>query len=84
MENLFYAIESSMKIYDRTITVIASKNDMTSFINGFPILKERIRHSIKIDEYSLEKLQNKIINRLKSNYEVSKEIEERIKFYQCY
>lgn len=81
MENLFYAIESSMKIYDRTITVIASKNDMTSFINGFPILKERLRHSIKIDEYSLEKLQNKIINRLKSNYEVSKEIEESIKSF---
>lgn len=79
MENLFYAIESSMKIYDRTITVIASKNDMTDFIKGFPVLGGRIRHNIKIDEYSLEKLQDKIINRLKSNYEVSKEIEENIR-----
>lgn len=79
MENLFYSIESSMKIYDRTITVIASKNDITNFIKGFPILRGRIRHNIRIDEYSLEKLQDKIINRLKSNYEVSKEIEENIK-----
>ena len=79
MENLFYSIESSMKIYDRTITVIASKNDITNFIKGFPILRGRIRHNIRIDEYSLEKIQDKIINRLKSNYEVSKGIEENIK-----
>jgi len=79
MENLFYSIESSMKIYDRTITVIASKNDITNFIKGFPILRGRIRHNIRINEYSLEKLQDKIINRLKSNYEVSKGIEENIK-----
>ena len=68
-----------MKIYDRTITVIASKNDITNFIKGFPILRGRIRHNIRINEYSLEKLQDKIINRLKSNYEVSKGIEENIK-----
>ncbi|MCI8833709.1 MAG: AAA family ATPase, partial [Clostridia bacterium] len=79
MENLFYSIESSMKIYDRTITVIASKNDITNFIKGFPILRGRIRHNIRIDEYSLEKIQDKIINRLKSNYEVSKGIEGNIK-----
>ncbi len=79
MENLFYSIESSMKIYDRNITLIASKNDITNFIKGYPVLQGRIRHNIKINEYSLEKLQNKIINRLKNNYEVSIEIEKNIR-----
>lgn len=79
MENLFYAIESSMKIYDRTITIIASKNDMSNFIKGYPLLQSKIRHNIKIDEYSLVKLQDKIIKRLKSNYEVSEEIEKNIR-----
>ncbi len=79
MENLFYSIESSMKIYDRNITLIASKNDITNFIKGYPMLQGRIRHNIKINEYSLEKLQNKIINRLKNNYEVSIEIEKNIR-----
>ena len=79
MENLFYSIESSMKIYDRNITVIASKNDIINFIKGYPVLQGRIRHNIKIDEYSLVKIQNKIMNRLKNNYEVSIEIERDIK-----
>ena len=79
MENLFYAIESSMKIYDRTITIIASKNDMTNFIKGYPLLQSKIRHNIKIEEYSLEKLQDKIMKRLKNNYEVSEEIERNVR-----
>ena len=79
IENLFYAIESSMKIYDRSITVLASKNDMTNFIKGYPVLVGKIKHNIKIDEYSLEKIQNKIIERLKSNYAVSEEIEKNIR-----
>lgn len=79
IENLFYSIESSMKIYDRSITILASKNDITSFIKGYPVLEEKIKHNIKVDEYSLEKVQNKIIERLKSNYEVSQEIEDNIR-----
>lgn len=79
MENLFYVIESSMKIYDRTITIIASKNDMTNFIKGYPLLQSKIRHNIKIEEYSLEKLQDKIMKRLKNNYEVSEEIERNVR-----
>ena len=79
IENLFYAIESSMKIYDRSITVLASKNDITNFIKGYPVLGGKIKHNIIIEEYSLEKIQNKIIERLRSNYEVSEEIERNIR-----
>ncbi len=81
IENLFYSIESSMKVYDRTITILVSKNDITNFIKGYPILQGKIKHNIKIDEYSLEKIQNKVIERLKNNYEVSEEIETNIRTF---
>lgn len=79
IENLFYSIESSMKVYDRSLTILVSKSDITNFIKGYPILEEKIKHNIEINEYSLDKIQEKIIKRLKSNYEVSEEIENNIK-----
>ncbi len=78
METLLYAIETSLKAYNSGITIIASKNDISKFIEGYPVLAEKIQHNIKINEYSLEKVQEKIINRLENNYKVSEEMKNRI------
>lgn len=79
MENLLYAIESSIKVYDKVITVIVSRDDISGFINGYPILSERMKHRIKVEGYALETIQNKIITRLENNYEISEEIKENIR-----
>ena len=79
IENLLYGIESNLKVYDRNLTIIVSKNDISRLIDGYPILSERVKHRIKIEEYTVEKIQNKIIERLENNYQLTDEIKENIK-----
>lgn len=79
IESLFYSIENCVKEYPRTMTIIATKANVSEIINGYPMLKESIRHNLKIEDYSLEKVENKILERLKNNFIISDEIESNIK-----
>ena len=78
-ESFFNTIESCIKEYNRSITIIASKIEITKEIKGYSTLWKTIKHNIQISDYSLEKIQNKILDRLNKNYKISEEIERNIR-----
>lgn len=79
MENVIYAINSSIQEYLKKITIIISKNDITQYIKGYPILNSRIQHNIKIKDYSLRQVQDIIIGKIIENNDISIESQNKIK-----
>jgi hypothetical protein len=80
-ECFFREIESCIKEFSRTITIIVSKKETEDIVKGYPELQESIRHNIQVDDYTLEKIQSKILEKLKNNYEITEQTEENIKEY---
>ena len=63
------------------MTIIATKTDMTNIINGFPALKESIRHNITVKDYTVEQIESKLLEKLKNNFTVKDEFEKNIRKY---
>lgn len=80
-ESLFYTIENCIKDFPKTMTIIATKTDMTNIINGFPALKESIRHNITVKDYTVEQIESKLLEKLKNNFTVKDEFEKNIRKY---
>ena len=80
-ETFFNTIEGCVKEYSRSITIFATKTDITEELRGYPYLLKTIRHNIQIPDYSVEKIEQKILERLRNNYSFSEKTESNIKEY---
>ena len=58
-DSIFYTIENCIKEFPKSMTIIATKTDITNIISGYPTLKESIRHNLNVNDYTIEQIENK-------------------------